>query len=47
MFGFARALGNATIIITELWKLKDDLVLAQKLRISSLFVELDVKTILC
>ena len=25
MFGFARALGNATIIITELWTLKGDL----------------------
>lgn len=43
----ARALGNTTIIITELWTLKDDLVLAQQLRISSLVVELDAETILC
>ena len=43
--GFARSLGITSGALIKFWALKDGLILASQLRISSICVELDVKLI--
>ena len=43
--GFARSLGITFGALIKFWALKDGLILASQLRISSICVELDVKLI--